>query len=332
MKGFCEKCRDYVPIEIKMAKATKTIRGVDIEYSKKIAYCEHCNEEVFLADLRDENLKSLEREYRQKAKIVSVADIKKILKDFNIGKRPLSKLLGWGDITLSRYLDGDIPSRAYSDTLNRLKDDPSIMLEFLKTNKDSIKEVAYNKCLAATMKQIEYKKKSISKDDDKINIITKYILMKSKDITPLALQKLLYYAQSFYVAFYNTFLFNNDCEAWIHGPVYSDVYHKYKDYGCSFIEYKEDLSNMNLSTDEIKIIEVIVNSFGCYSGKVLEAMTHSERPWQITRFGLKEDEPSNKVIEKSLIKEYYNKIFIKYNMINVTDIKDYSDDLFKKVC
>ncbi|QOR36361.1 hypothetical protein IMX26_05985 [Clostridium sp. 'deep sea'] len=61
-------------------------------------------------------------------------------------------------------------------------------------------------------------------------------------------------------------------------------------------------------------------------------MTHSERSWQITRVGLNDSEPSNRIIEKTLIKEYYNKIYEKYNMINETDIKDYCVDLFQKVC
>ncbi len=332
MKGFCEKCRDYVPVKTQTTEATKTIKGVNIEYNKKVAHCEYCNEEVFIADLRDENLKVLEDAYRKKENIISIDDIEKILINYNIGKRPLSKLLGWGDVTLSRYLNGDIPSKAYSNILNKLKEDPSYMLEFLESNGDFIKEIAYSKCLEATKKQIEQRKILESNGNDKINIVTKYILMKSKDITPLALQKLLYYTQSFYVAFYNKFIFSDDCEAWIHGPVYSNVYHKYKNFGYSFIECKEDFSNIDLSTDETNIIEVIVNSFGCYSGKVLEAMTHSERPWQLTRSGLKENVSSNKIIEKSLIKEYYDKIIKKYTMINVVDIRDYCEDLFKKVC
>ena len=38
-------------------------------------------------------------------------------------------------------------------------------------------------------------------------------------ITPLKLQKLLYFAQGNYLAKYNMPLFDEDFEAWIHGPV-----------------------------------------------------------------------------------------------------------------
>ena len=61
------------------------------------------------------------------------------------------------------------------------------------------------------------------KEDDEIEIIAEYLIMTGKEITPLALQKILYYAQGFYKAFFGKFLFDNDCEAWVHGPVYTKI-------------------------------------------------------------------------------------------------------------
>ena len=42
---------------------------------------------------------------------------------------------------------------------------------------------------------------------DKIDFVIEYLLNQCEDITPLALQKALYYVQGFYYAFYNKFLF-----------------------------------------------------------------------------------------------------------------------------
>ena len=42
---------------------------------------------------------------------------KDILRKYKIGKKPLSKLLGWGEVTITRYINGDIPSKLYSDEL-----------------------------------------------------------------------------------------------------------------------------------------------------------------------------------------------------------------------
>ena len=167
---------------------------------------------------------------------------------------------------------------------------------------------------------------------DKIDHVVKYLLINSLDITPLALQKLLYYSQSFFKIFTGEFLFSNDCEAWIHGPVYKNVYHKYKNYGCAPIfSESEDQADINLTKLEKEVLDNVLRNFGCYSGRILEEMTHAELPWRKTRIGLDDKENTNRIIEKNLIVEYFSDVKDKYNMLNISDIKDYSIDLFEKI-
>ena len=47
-------------------------------------------------------------------------------------------------------------------------------------------------------------------------------------ITPLKLQKLLYYAQGWTLAILNKNLFEEDFQAWTHGPAIPSIYRKYK--------------------------------------------------------------------------------------------------------
>ena len=76
-------------------------------------------------------------------------------------------------------------------------------------------------------------------------------MVSCSDITPLALQKLLYYAQGFFKAFTGEYLFHNNCEAWVHGPVYRSVYYKYKNYGYNPIEENEcEYTDIELSKIE----------------------------------------------------------------------------------
>lgn len=41
---------------------------------------------------------------------------------YNIGAKLLAHLLGWGEITILRYLKGQIPDRIHSDTIKSLRD------------------------------------------------------------------------------------------------------------------------------------------------------------------------------------------------------------------
>ena len=57
----------------------------------------------------------IDNAFREKEGLISVSEMELILDKYDIGKRPLSLLLGWGEGTLTRYLDGDIPTKQYSD-------------------------------------------------------------------------------------------------------------------------------------------------------------------------------------------------------------------------
>ncbi|OQY42717.1 MAG: hypothetical protein B6240_13665 [Desulfobacteraceae bacterium 4572_87] len=48
-------------------------------------------------------------------------------------------------------------------------------------------------------------------------------------ISNLKLQKLVYYAQGFYLALYDEPLFNEPIEAWTHGPVIRELYRSYNE-------------------------------------------------------------------------------------------------------
>ena len=57
------------------------------------------------------------------------------------------------------------------------------------------------------------------------------LIAKGLTVSPLKLQKLLYYVQSWYMVFngrQNT-LFAQAPQAWVNGPVYPDIYYQYRD-------------------------------------------------------------------------------------------------------
>ena len=328
MKGFCENCRDMVDYSVSIVEKEKKIKGKTIRYIGKEAYCDKCNEEIFVAEIRDYNLMQLDAAFREEEDLIKVTDIEMILEKYDIGKRPLSLLLGWGEGTLTRYVDGDTPSKPYSDILKRILVDKRYFRELLEKNKDRIAEVAYRKSLIATEGIAERPRNEISKLESAI----KYLLLQTSEITPLALQKLLYFAQGFNKAFTDVFMFQEDCEAWAHGPVYREIYEKYKEYGYNpIVEDHLSYGDISLTEDEKELLNHIVLYFGCYSGKILENMTHSEEPWRIARRGLVDGEISERVIEKQDITEYFKNVKGKYKMLNFTDIKDYSEDLFSKI-
>lgn len=324
-KAFCEECRNDVCYVVTSVPTVGTIKEKAYPYIGKEAHCADCGAQLFIPALSDFNLRALYDVYRKENGIISLEQLREIPEKYAIGKRPLSLLLGWGEQTFSRYADGDTPTKQYSDTLLRIYNDPAFYCELLEANKGNLKStLAYEKSRRAAAALLS----ADSSIGGKINTVIQYLLSQCEDITPLALQKALYYIQGFYFAFYQTFLFPEDCQAWVHGPVYRDIYFRYRDYRFDPIEKADTFDVSVFSSGEKAIYDSVINNICCYSGKVLERFTHNESPWLTTRGDLPVTAPSDRIIEKALIGDYFRAVKIKYNMVNPSDIKEYAQAIF----
>jgi uncharacterized phage-associated protein len=121
-------------------------------------------------------------------------------------------------------------------------------------------------------------------------------------ISNLKLQKLVYYAQAWHLALYDTPLFPEDFEAWIHGPVIPELYQKYKRFGWQPI--LED-AKPELPQDVQEFLDEVAQEYFACDAYELEQMTHVEAPWNLARGDIPSDTPSNAVIQKEWMKEYY---------------------------
>ena len=70
--------------------------------------------------------------------IVSIDEIEKLMTLYDIGKAPSSLGLGFGEITITRYLKGQVPSKEYSDIIKNALESPKYMLNKLNENKNKI--------------------------------------------------------------------------------------------------------------------------------------------------------------------------------------------------
>ncbi len=69
-KTFCEVCRKDVEYKVEKAIITARLKSKEIEYVGKKVICAECANEVYVADIEDENLKALRYTYLQKNKLL----------------------------------------------------------------------------------------------------------------------------------------------------------------------------------------------------------------------------------------------------------------------
>ncbi|MDR3165642.1 MAG: DUF4065 domain-containing protein [Synergistaceae bacterium] len=98
------------------------------------------------------------------------------------------------------------------------------------------------------------------------------------DITPLKLQKLLYYCQGYSLGMFGELLFGNDIQAWNHGPVIPEVYDKYGQYKSSAIFLRNE--DPDIDDRAKQIARIVMQDKGRFAPWALSDMTHKEQPWR----------------------------------------------------
>lgn len=98
-------------------------------------------------------------------------------------------------------------------------------------------------------------------------------------LSNLKLQKLVYYAQGFWLAIKGEPLFNEKIEAWMHGPVVPELYRHYKEYGSNAIPVPGNINFSKYSQEQIELFDEIYATYGQYSAWKLRDITHEEAPW-----------------------------------------------------
>jgi uncharacterized phage-associated protein len=116
-----------------------------------------------------------------------------------------------------------------------------------------------------------------------------------EQLSPLKLQKLIYYASGYFIAAYDQPLIDCSIEAWTYGPVVPEVYREFRDLGSEpIVRWATDIdwgsgafTPVPIPTQDARVMNVVDfvwNTYGKYSGLQLSDMTHAPNtPWDLTR-------------------------------------------------
>lgn len=145
-------------------------------------------------------------------------------------------------------------------------------------------------------------------------------ISKGLSISPLKLQKLLYYIQAWYMVFYgrNTLPFEDVPQAWVNGPVYPKIYHQYKsktanmcdhlkasDFFDGPLEIELDRLTKIMNGLDFELLESVIMLYGRKSQNDLIFLTHSELPWVEKREGLRPFDRSERPLSLDTMHDYY---------------------------
>lgn len=325
---FCTECRKETEYKLQKKNIVKFIRDREYRFQITAATCGECGAEMSLPGLMDKNIQEIDQQYRTAEGLVSTGDIKKLMNIYQLGKAPLSLALGFGEVTISRYLEGQIPSKEYSDIMRSALTSPAYMKKKLVENRGKLTAAAYRKATGAAV-DLEH----LFSISDKMLRTIAYIFKKLEEVTPLMLQKLIYFIQGLHLALHGKAFFREDCQAWIHGPVYQEVYDLFRDFKYNPIDDARfailEGAADEWTDEEKRTVDLVVNTFGIYGGKTLETITHNEAPWNHARKGCGDTIPSSEIITKEEIQSYYETVNKEYGLNTEAGIENYIQDMLK---
>jgi uncharacterized phage-associated protein len=136
--------------------------------------------------------------------------------------------------------------------------------------------------------------------------VATYILNKKTPITAMKLQKLVYYSQAWSLVWDEKPLFEEEIQAWRHGPVVPELY---KAHSGEFKLESLSCGDANkLTSEEKETVDSVLETYGDKSSQWLSDLTHMESPWMDARKGLSPDSSSQKEITQASMMEYYSSL------------------------
>ncbi len=310
-KAYCHFCNENTQIELREELQKNEIKGHIVTTLVTNAYCVQCGNEVYIPQINDENIDKIDKQYRKEIGIILVSEIEELLEKYDIGTKPLSNLLGWGECTILRYLKGQIPNKEHSDKLKSIKN-PYNFLEIYKKNKEVLTDVARKKIEKALANYIEMSSDESNLIPEKglVEFFSKYPLNEYNGFTKFNIKKLinsiLFFANKYskiYKTKMNKLLWYSDmlcfkrtsqsitglCYVhdkfgpvplrydWIFGSL-SDIYIKLEDndYGTMILPNK-DYDESCFSKEELEVLDYIAKKFYHWFCSELTDYSHIEK-------------------------------------------------------
>ncbi len=125
--GYCLECHEERELRIEEREQTFDVRGEPTTVMADVAICTACGAEVSDLELDDRMLGKLYDVYRSRHNLLSSREIATLRRRWGLSQRALSRLLGWGPITIQRYEAGALQDNAHDAVLRQVEDHKFIL-------------------------------------------------------------------------------------------------------------------------------------------------------------------------------------------------------------
>ena len=312
---ICDKTHD---VEERERLTAVKIKGEEVAYKERFFYCANAEDdenEFETGEMLNGNLLSARNAYRIKKGLLTSEEIVALRENYGLSQVDLSKLLGWGEATISRYESKAIQDEAYDIMLRLIKDNPLQALELLKKNEEKFSPMKRREIRNNIEEKLDsYGKEYLSRQSlesqyvrfeepsdyngyvtlniNKIESAVSYFAQRVKNLFKVKLMKMLWYADALS---YKT-----------HGAAITGLVYVHDEMGALPIGHYHlmNLENLNvreessanyelmqhiyphagidcsaLSEDDKSILDRVINQFKNFNTKAIVNYMHKEKAY-----------------------------------------------------
>lgn len=311
-KIFCHHCNEDVNFIITPKEIAYPVKGTHINIEGSIAVCTNCKVELFHRKYDEENQDKAFNIYREKNGILGPDEIKEIRTKYGLNQKDYSKLLGFGEITITRYERGSLPTASQNQHIKN-SSDPRLMFDYLKTNKDKISELEAKRLedlLLDIITTKKYNEEDIFKEsklvlENEPNIFSGNVKFNYRKFEEMVLyfnikespyltklNKLMFYADYYFYKLYGRSISGTRYLRYDYGPVPEKYAALYGNINCieilesRFGQYTNLCSTSKftaLNEKEIEMLEFVSEKFKSFYASEISDFSHEEDAWIYTK-------------------------------------------------
>lgn len=315
MKGLCPSCEKHTELKYFATKEELNIKNELIEVAVEYYKCLECEKEFEDPSSNKDPLEKAYREYRKRLNMVQPEEIRSLRKHYGLTQRELSRLIGWGGATLSRYENGALQDKTHDNFLQLLKN-PKNLKSLILNNGDFLYDEKKEQILAELSAEIgkscsfiEYIEGHISSYEpgiesgfNKLNLEKLYEAIKffaTGGMFKTKLCKLLFYADFKHYKDYSVSITGAKYVHLTHGPVPDNYEHyfaylihnekalrtddiDYGDYIGGQLNAEKEPDSSVFTASELETLGYVKKFFKEYTATQIRTFSHKEKGYENT--------------------------------------------------
>lgn len=314
-KLYCHECghrREYVT---ETKDVVYKVRDMEVPIVAKLAYCKVCGSELFHSDLDAANQEKVFDIYRKEKGLLTPEQIKGIRKKYGLNQKDFSRLLGFGEITITRYENGSLPTFAHNQIIKDSQD-PVKMMDFLDKNADKISQTEAERLRKLLKKMTDDGQTTLGLREDinrlernfqtRPNVFNGMKTFDRKKFDQMVLffaererpyktklNKLMFYADWYFFKRFNRSISGSRYLCYEFGPVPENydllfALNRYVEiqetrYGEIVVPLKNFDSKL-FTADEMEVLNFVSKKFKHFTSEQISNYSHKERAWQETPY------------------------------------------------